>query len=72
MHSLILSKIVSDIIAISLIVLIIGGALFYIIISKIKGRKCIGCPDAKSCTKLNLKELCCKDIEKLKEENKIK
>lgn len=71
MPNLVLSNIVSDIIAISLIVLIIGGALAFIIISKIKGRKCIGCPDAKTCSKTNLKELCCKDIEKLKEENKI-
>ena len=66
---MILNKLISDIISISLIVIIIGGALAFIIISKIKGNKCIGCPDAKTCSTKNIKELCCKEIEKLKEEN---
>lgn len=35
----------SEVIAIILIVLIIGGALFYLIKAKKSGRKCIGCPD---------------------------
>ena len=39
----------SEIIAIIAIVLIIGGALSYIIIAKNKGQKCIGCPYAKTC-----------------------
>jgi len=39
----------SDIIAIALILLIIGGALFYIIKAKKSGKKCIGCPDSASC-----------------------
>ena len=38
-----------EIIAIAAIVLIIGGALFYIIRSKKKGKKCIGCPYGDSC-----------------------
>ena len=34
-----------DIIAIIIIALAIGGALFYIIKAKKSGKKCIGCPD---------------------------
>lgn len=37
------------IIAIALVVLIIGGALAYIIKSKKSGKKCIGCPYSASC-----------------------
>ena len=37
------------IIAIILIALIIGSAVFYIIKAKKSGRKCIGCPDGCSC-----------------------
>ena len=40
-----------EIIAISIIVLIIGLALFYIIKAKKRGRKCIGCPNSKTCGK---------------------
>ena len=40
-----------DIVAVVLICLILGGALFYIIKEKRKGAKCIGCPYAKSCGK---------------------
>ena len=51
------------IIAIALIVLIVGGALAYIIHAKKSGKKCIGCPYASSC-----KGNCgCNDI--AKEEN---
>ena len=38
-----------EIAAIIAIVLIVGGAIFYIVRSKKKGAKCIGCPYAKSC-----------------------
>lgn len=38
-----------DIIAIVAIVLIIGGAVAYIIKAKKSGKKCIGCPDSCSC-----------------------
>lgn len=36
-------------IAIIAIVLIIGGALLYIVKAKKRGAKCIGCPDGSSC-----------------------
>lgn len=38
-----------EIIAIIIIVLIIGGASFYIYKAKKNGKKCIGCPDSGSC-----------------------
>lgn len=44
-----------DLIPILLIVLIIGAASFYIIRSKKRGQKCIGCPYAKTCKSKN----CC-------------
>ena len=39
-----------DIIAIAAIALVVGAAVFYIVKAKKSGRKCIGCPDSKSCT----------------------
>ncbi|MBQ8407418.1 MAG: FeoB-associated Cys-rich membrane protein [Clostridia bacterium] len=39
----------ADIIAIAVIVLIVGGAVAYIIKAKKSGQKCIGCPDSKTC-----------------------
>ena len=39
-----------EIIAIVAIVLIIGGAVAYIIKAKKSGQKCIGCPDSKTCS----------------------
>lgn len=41
----------ADIIAIAVIVLIVGGAVAYIIKAKKSGQKCIGCPDSKTCGK---------------------
>jgi len=38
------------IIAIIAIVLIIGGAVAYIIKAKKSGKRCIGCPDSASCS----------------------
>lgn len=38
-----------EVIAIIAIVVIIGGALLYIIRAKKRGAKCIGCPDGSSC-----------------------
>lgn len=38
-----------DVILIAIIVLVIGGAIAYIIKAKKNGQKCIGCPDAKTC-----------------------
>ena len=39
-----------EMIAIAVIILIVGGALAYIIKAKKSGRKCIGCPDGCSCS----------------------
>lgn len=39
----------TDWIVIGVIVLIVGGAAAYIIKAKKSGKKCIGCPDSKSC-----------------------
>ena len=38
-----------DYIVIGVIALIIGGAIAYIIKAKKSGRKCIGCPESKTC-----------------------
>lgn len=38
-----------DAIIIAAIVLIVGGALFYIIRARKNGQKCIGCPHSKEC-----------------------
>ncbi len=43
----------ATIITISIIVLAVGGALFYIIKAKKSGKKCIGCPYCDSCSKKN-------------------
>ena len=40
----------SDLIVLAVILLIVGGALFYVIRQKKKGVHCIGCPDAKTCS----------------------
>ncbi len=40
-----------NIIPIIVIVLILGGAIFYLVRAKKKGQKCIGCPYAKQCGK---------------------
>ena len=39
-----------EIIAIVFIVLIIGGAVAYIVKAKKSGQKCIGCPNSKTCS----------------------
>ena len=41
---------IDDIIAAVAIVLIVGGAIAYIVKSKKSGQKCIGCPDSKTCS----------------------
>ena len=41
---------IDDIIAAAIIVLIIGGAIFYIVKAKRAGQKCIGCPYSKTCS----------------------
>lgn len=42
-----------NVIAIAVIVLIVGGAIAYIIKAKKSGKKCIGCPDGCSCQTKN-------------------
>ena len=44
---------ITDIIILAVIAILIGGAAFYIIREKKKGKKCIGCPYSGSCTKCN-------------------
>ena len=39
-----------DYIVLALVILIIGGAAFYIYKAKKSGKKCIGCPDSGSCS----------------------
>ena len=38
-----------DFVIIGIIVLIVGGASYYIYRAKKSGKKCIGCPDSASC-----------------------
>lgn len=40
-----------DFVIISILLLIVGGAIFYIIKAKKKGARCIGCPMSGSCGK---------------------
>lgn len=39
-----------DFVIIGIIAVILGGALFYVIRTKKRGQKCIGCPDSKKCS----------------------
>lgn len=38
-----------EIIALVAIILIVGGAVFYLVRAKRRGQKCVGCPYAKEC-----------------------
>ncbi len=40
---------IADYVAIAVILLIVGAAVFYIIRAKRRGEKCVGCPYAKQC-----------------------
>ena len=42
-----------DIIVIAAIIVVVGGALAYIIKAKKSGKKCIGCPEGCSCSAKN-------------------
>ena len=44
-----------EILIIVAIVLIIGAAAAYIIKAKLSGKKCIGCPDSKTCSSYSKK-----------------
>ena len=37
-------------IIIALLILIVGGAVAYVVKAKTNGIKCVGCPDAKKCS----------------------
>ena len=39
-----------EIIAIIAVLIIVGGAVAYIVKAKRSGQKCIGCPDGKTCS----------------------
>ena len=41
----------TDIIIIGILLLVVGGAVFYIVKAKKNGAKCIGCPASGACTK---------------------
>ena len=40
----------ADYIVIAILLVIVGGAVAYIIKAKRSGQKCIGCPDSKTCS----------------------
>ena len=40
----------TDIIIVILLVLVVGGAGFYVYKAKKNGKKCIGCPDSGACS----------------------
>lgn len=40
----------TDLIVIAVVLLIVGGAVAYIIRAKKRGVKCIGCPEGKACS----------------------
>ena len=44
-----MSEIFVNIIAVAVILLTVGGAVFYIVRAKKRGQKCVGCPYAKQC-----------------------
>ena len=67
---MILTNVAGEVISIILIALIISSVIIYIVKAKRKGVKCIGCPDAKTCSKKNLKELCCDEVKRITNQNK--
>lgn len=59
-----------DIIVVAVIALIVGGAVFYIVKEKKRGRKCIGCPYSSQCGKSGKSIGCsCCGKSELKSEN---
>ena len=49
----------ADIIIVGILLLIVGGAIFYIVKEKKKGTKCIGCPAAGNCSSRNGDQTAC-------------
>lgn len=43
-----------DLITIGILIVIIGGAITYIVKSKKRGVKCIGCPSGGKCSQCNI------------------
>ena len=50
---------IENIVVIAVLVIVVGGAVAYIVRAKKKGQKCIGCPYGESCTKN-----CCSNVPK--------
>ena len=50
-----------EIIALAIILLIVGGAVAYIVKSKLSGRRCIGCPHGGKCSECNANKTVEKD-----------
>lgn len=49
----------TDIIIIGILLIVVGGAVFYIVRAKKNGAKCIGCPAAGNCpSKIGSKPAC--------------
>lgn len=44
-----MNEIIVNVIAVAVILLIVGGAVFYLVRAKKRGQKCIGCPYSKQC-----------------------
>ena len=42
-------ELITNILAIAAVVVIVGGAVLYIVLAKKRGEKCVGCPYAKQC-----------------------
>ena len=61
---MILTNIVGEVISIILILLIVTFVIIYILKSKKRGEKCIGCPQSKTCSVKNLKEICSRQLKK--------
>ena len=49
----------TDIIIIGILLIVVGGAVFYIIRAKKKGAKCIGCPAGGNCPDKNSGKSAC-------------
>ena len=62
---MILTNLFGEVIAVVFIILIIGGSILYIIRAKRNGVKCIGCPDAKTCSNKKLKECCLEEVRRV-------
>ncbi len=53
---------IGNVIGIAVIVLIVGGAVAYIVRAKKKGQKCIGCPHSKECSQAKKEQCNCSKL----------